>query len=184
MGKIVELSTRPDRLRRDQEAALRELLLPLEDEMPGGVIRELLTVIDRRSAARNKWTFVMLSPAQNIAVIEFIAKVSERPILALRVWGQCFQHLRTDTGEITLSRDELAALVDTHPDHISRVMAELRSFGAISVRYEKVRGMRGLGVARYFMNPRVATHLGGAERDKAQEDAPLLRLIEGSKASS
>jgi hypothetical protein len=29
------------------------------------------------------------------------------------------------------------------------------------------------------MNPRVATHLGGIERERAQDDAPLLRLIEG-----
>lgn len=182
MGKIVELQTRPDRLRRDQESALREALLPFEDDdMPGGIVRELLTVIDRRSASRNKWTFVMLSPDQNVAVIEFIAKVSDRPILALRVWGLCFKHLRNDTGEIMLSRNEMAELVDTHPDHITRVMRELAGFGAVTMRYQKVKGLRGPGVVRYFMNPRVATHLGGAERDKAQDEAPpLLRLIEGS----
>jgi hypothetical protein len=31
------------------------------------------------------------------------------------------------------------------------------------------------------MNPRVATHLAGRERDDAQAEAPLLKLMEGGK---
>jgi hypothetical protein len=184
MGKIVELRTRPDRLRRDQEATLREALLPFEDEMPGGVMRELLTLIDRRSASRNKWTFVMLSPEQNMLVVQYLTANSERPLLAVNAWAVCFNHLRIDTGEIMLSRLELAEKLRAHPDEVSRVMGELVKFGAIIRRREKVAGMRGPGLVQYFMNPRVATHLGGAERDRAQDEAPpLLRLIENTAPS-
>lgn len=181
MGKIVELRTRPDRLRRDQEALLRQAVLDFEDDMPGGVVRELLTVIDRRSAARNKWTFVMLSPEQNLLVVQHLRKNSKFPMMALELWAHCFQHLRTDTGEIMLSREELAEKLGTDADNVSRVMSELVKFGAINRRREKVANLRGPGLVQYYMNPRVATHLGGAERDKAQDEAPpLLRLIEGS----
>jgi hypothetical protein len=60
-------------------------------------------------------------------------------------------------------------------------MTELVDFGAISRRRVKVAGMRGQGVVRYFMNPRVATNLAGQARDEAQKSAPLLRLIEKDK---
>ena len=181
MGKIVELRTRPDRLRQDQETALRELLLPLEDELPGGVMRELLTDIDRRSASRNKWTYIMLSPAQNMLVVRYLTDNSERPLLAVNAWAVCFNHLRIDTGEIMLTREQLAEQLGTTAQNVSTVMSELVKFGAIIRRREKVAGLRGPGLVQYFMNPRVATHLGGAERDKAQDEAPpLLRLIEGS----
>jgi hypothetical protein len=37
-------------------------------------------------------------------------------------------------------------------------------------------------MVHYFMNPRVATHLSGKERDEAQATAlPLLTLMEGGK---
>jgi CRP-like cAMP-binding protein len=180
MAHIVNLQTRPDRLRKGQDEALRQVLLPFEDEIPGGVLREILTLIDRRSASRNKWTFVMLSPEQNLKVVDYLAANSTRPILAMKAWALCFHHLRTDTGEIMLHREELAQKLGTTSEHVSTIMSELVKFGAIIRRRQRVAGLRGPGLVQYFMNPRVATHLGGAERDKAQEDAPpLLRLIEG-----
>ena len=57
-------------------------------------------------------------------------------------------------------------------------MGELEACGAIIRRREKVAGMRGPGRARYFMNPRVGTHLTGVARDTAQEAAPQLRLVD------
>lgn len=180
MAQILNLQTRPDRLRKGQDEALREALLPFEDEIPGSILRELLTVVDRRSAARNKWTFVMLSPEQNLKVVEHLAANSGRPILAMKAWALCFHHLRTDTGEVMLTRDELGAKLGTSANHVSDVMSELVEFGAIIRRRQRVAGLRGPGLVQYFMNPRVATHLGGAGRDKAQDDAPLLRLIESA----
>lgn len=184
MAHIVEFASKKDKLRRDQEAVLRQAVLDFEDEMPGGVIREILTVIDRRSASRNKWAFVMLSPEQNYLVVRHITSTSKRPKLAAMLWATCFTYLRMDTGEIMLTREELAEKLGTTAENVSSVMSELVAFGAIITRRQKVAGLRGPGLVQYFMNPRVATHLGGAERDRAQDEAPpLLRLIEGSLPS-
>jgi len=177
MGKLVELVTRPDRLRKGQEEELRQALLPFEDQISGQVFREIMKVIDRRAASRGKWTFVMLSPEQNGQVVEYLVANSTQPLVAVRVWAICFQYLRIDTGEIMLTRDELAEKVGIDSANLSRIMSELEAFGAISRRRQKIGGMKGRGMVRYFMNPRVATHLAGAERDKAQDDAPLLRLV-------
>lgn len=174
MAKIVELQTRRDHLRRDQEALVRQAVLDLEEELPGGVVRELLTVIDRRSASRGKWSFVMLSPHQNYIVVSHILSTSKRPLLASQLWATCFTVLRSDTGEIMLTRDELAERLETTPQNISSVMTELVEFGAIIRRRVRVKNMRGPGMVQYFMNPRVATHLPGSERDKAQDEAPPL----------
>lgn len=60
------------------------------------------------------------------------------------------------------------------------MLGELEACGAIIRRREKVAGMRGPGLVRYFMNPRVATYLAGAERDRAQETAPpVLSVVDG-----
>lgn len=170
--------SRPDRLRRDQGEALRQALLPfIEDgSLPSSlavVAGELVAMVDRKTASSNRWTFVMLSPDQNAAVVRFINTEARQPRLSSLLWAMCFQHLRMDTGEVMLSREEFAVLLKTPGREVSRAMSELVSFGAISRRREGQR-------VRYFMNPRVATHLSGAGRDAAQAAAPILKLIDGS----
>lgn len=181
MASILVLKTRPDRLRQDQADTLRQALLPFEDQMPEAV-RSLIGHLDRQTASRNKWTFVMLSPEQNSIVVDYLADHSERPMVALKLWALCFKHLRTDTGEILLTREEIADKLRQPPQEISRIMSELVEFGAIIRKRIKVGGMKGPGLVHYFMNPRVATHLAGKERDDAQTEAPpLLRIIEGGQ---
>jgi hypothetical protein len=97
-----------------------------------------------------------------------------RPALAL--WVLLFEHLDRRTGMILLTRDEIAEQVGTHPDIVSTIMADLEFIGAISRRRERVAGMRGPGVVRYFMNPNVGTHLLGQVRDEAQAQASPLKL--------
>jgi hypothetical protein len=180
LAQLVELRTRPERLKQHQADRLLEVFATIEDEMPPDLARDLFGFIDRRTASRNKWTFVMLSPSQNAAVVSHLAQNSSRPIVAMRLWALCFEHLRTDTGEVVLTREELAEKMGQKADHVSEVMSELVECGAIIRRRERVKGLRGPGIVRYFMNPRVATHLDGKARDKAQEEAPpLLTLMQG-----
>lgn len=186
---IRRLITRPDRLRRDEAEALRQALLPFVDggESSSQLVdagRTLLAHVDRLSASSNRWTFVMLSPDQNAAVVEFLAANSGRPIVSVRLWALCFRHLRTDTGEIMLGRDELAKSLGVTAGEVSRCMSELVKFGAILRVRERVGGMRGPGVVRYFMNPRVGTHLSGQARDAAQAAAPMLKVIDGTSHPS
>jgi hypothetical protein len=171
------LRTRADKLLAEQADALRQLVLeyPGLPERPRG---EIVAAIDRQAAAENGWTFVMLSPSQNKAVQCWLLENSIRPQKATRLWVELFDHLRRDTGEIMLTRDELAARIGERPNNVSEIMGELASIGAIITRIERVPGMRGPGRAVYFMNPNVATNLSGAVRDRAQAEAPRLRLVE------
>lgn len=188
---ICQLVPRPERLRRDEAEAFRQALLPFVDggDLPSQMVevgRELLAFIDRRSASSNRWTFVMLSPEQNAAVVRHLLSPegSKRPKVAVALWAECFRHLRTDTGEIMLGRDELAVSLAVSADEVSRCMSELVKFGAILRVRERVGGMRGPGVVRYFMNPRVGTHLSGQARDAAQAAAPMLKVIDGTSHPS
>src|SRR5215207_2020618 len=171
------LRTRADRLRAEQADALRQLVLdyPGLPERPRG---EIVAAIDRQAAAENNWTFVMLSPSQNKAVQRWLVENSKRPQKATILWAELFDHLRRDTGEIMLTRDELAGLIGEHPSHVSEIMRELASIGAIITHRERVAGMRGPGRVVYFMNPSVATNLSGTARDRAQAEAPRLRIVE------
>lgn len=181
-AKVIELRTKPDRLRADQADKLRQALIPFEPDCPDQV-RELIGHIDRQTASRNRWTFVMLSPSQNAVVVNYLIERSKRPLVAVRLWALCFEHLRTDTGEILLTREEMAEKVGENADNISRIMSELVEMGAIIRKRERVKGMKGPGMVRHWMNPRVATNLGGAARDAAQAKAPpLLTTIPGGTA--
>src|SRR3954452_5782109 len=176
-ARIARLRTKADRLRSDTADQLRRFVLGF-DGLPERACGEIVATIDRLTASEAGWTFVMLSPEQNAAVIRWLRQHSRLPTMALALWGELFTALRRDTGEIVLTRDELAERVGTHPDNVSRIMHELASIGAIIVHRERVAGMRGPGRAVYLMNPNVATNLTGAARDKAQAEAPRLRLVE------
>jgi len=179
-AQLIKLRTKRDRLKTDQAAALRQLVLDFPD-LPQRAVGELIATIDRQTVSKSGWTFVMLSPEQNAAVVQWLADNSARPIVAMRLWARLFNNLRTDTGEIVQTRDELAEALGCSPRDISEIMGELASVGAISRVRERVAGMRGPGLVRYFMNPTIATNLTGAARDQAQAEAPLLALIEGGR---
>ena len=184
-AKIRRLFSKPDRLRAEQAARLRDALLPFEHDMPTQV-RELVAQIDRQTAARNGWTFIMISAEQNRAVVRWLKTNSARPMQAMDLWAELFTAVDRDTGEVLLTRDQLAELVGVTVQHVSAIMGELEGIGAIIRRRERVAGMRGPGRVRYFMNSLVGTHLTGAARDKAQAEAPpgpLLRVMEGGKAN-
>jgi hypothetical protein len=169
------LRTKRQRLRKEQAQALRGMILDFEG-LPDHAAKAIIAAIDRETAAENGWTFVMLSPAQNRAVVNWLLEHADRRREALALWALLFEHLDRHTGMILLTRDELATQVGAHPDNITRIMADLESIGAVSRRRERVPGMRGPGMVRYFMNPNVATHLSGKTRDQAQEKAPPLKL--------
>lgn len=177
---VVRLQTKRDRLEAEQAEGLRQAILSFPG-LPEGPVGELIATLDRQTATASAWSFVMLSPAQNRAVVKWLGENSKRPIVAMQLWSELFTNLRRDTGEVMLRRDELADAVGDTPEHVSAIMTELESIGAISRKRTKVPGMKGPGVVRYFMNPSVGTHLTGAARDRAQAEAPLLRLVESPR---
>lgn len=181
---VRRLVSKPDRLEAEQAELLLSALQPYEAAMPSAV-RELKAHIHRQTSAQSGWTFIMVSAVQHDAVVEWLATNSRRPMKAVRLWSKLFTAVDRATNEVMLTRNQLADLVSESPDNVSAIMGELESIGAISRRRERVAGMRGPGVVRYFMNPMVGTHLPGGLRDAAQADAPpgpLLRVMEGGKA--
>ena len=125
----------------------------------------------------DRWIFVMINPAQNFAVVEWLRRFSKRPQVAVSLWGLLLTALRPDTGEILLSRSQIAERLGIEPDNVSRIVAELSGINAL--RREK-EGRR----VRYFLNPNIATHIPGPETRKTAREAagPLLVLMEGGKA--
>lgn len=178
-ASIRRLRTRPARLRQDESAALRQALLPFVDGDGFKVQRvevrvlagELLAVVDRETASLNRWSFVMLSPSQNRLVVRHLLRNSRRPLVAVDLWALLFEHLRMDTGEVALRREQMAAALGVEARFVSEVMTELERFGAIS----RLREGRGV---RYFMNPNVGTHLAGKARDDAQAAARSIGLVD------
>lgn len=175
-AKISRLVTRPDKLREEQAAQLRQLVLAFPEAPPDAISR-VLAAIDRETATRNGWTFVMLSPSQNRAVVGWLREHSKRPMVALVLWSELFTHLEAETGHIVATREALAEAVGASVQDVSRVMTELVSIGAVTRWTEKVPGLRGPGVVRYAMNPHVATKLPGLARAEAQKAHPPLRLL-------
>ena len=145
--------------------------------LPADVAAEL--AMNLRPAPQADWIFLMISPQQNAAVVQWLEEHSKRPMKAMKLWAELLTCLRADTGEILRSRDELAERVGMTPRHLSNIMSELASINAI------VRQREGRRV-RYFLNPNIATHIPSPEdRKKAREGAgPLLVLMEGGQANA
>src|SRR4051794_7931191 len=205
-ARIVKLNTRRQRLRAEQAAQLRQLVIEFEG-LDADAAGRIVAAIDRETAAEKGWTFVQLNAEQNAFVVGQLLANSRRPRLAAKLWAALFLHMRLDTNEIVASREELAAEVGAHPDHVSAVMSELvdrvqrlipapwpECLGARRRRWVPsvrpgplvrmravVRRQEGRRV-RWFLNPLVGTGISGAIRDKAQAEAPKLEVLPGGKA--
>jgi predicted transcriptional regulator len=124
----------------------------------------------------------MVSPTQNREVVSWLRHNSHAPLVALDVWAELLTAMVWETGEVALTRDEIAANTGTRPNTISQIMGELESIGAISREREKIAGMRGPGRVKYIVNPTVCTHLTGPARVRAQAAALKLQVVSGGKA--
>lgn len=92
--------------------------------------------------------------------------------------------MSTDTGEVLLTRDELATGINVTPETISRLMTALERFGAVHRERVKIAGMKGNGPARYFINPDCAWRGSLAVREQASREKPTslhLEVIDGGR---
>lgn len=128
----------------------------------------------------------MIRPAQNAAVVDWLEANSKRPMKAMRVWALLFDHLFPHTGQVMLTREEIAEKVGITADHVSAIMRELVAFGAIFSEREKIAGMRGPGFVRYYMNRHVAevgSRASQAELDLIPKPGTKLEIIQGGVSS-
>jgi len=171
-ARLHQFASRAQMLRREQAAELRQLVLGLEGEAPRAVA-QIVAVIDRNTAAERGWSFVMLSPMQNRAVVRWINENAQRPRVSAALWAEFFCHMRTDTGEIVMDRKQMMEAAESSSSHVSDALSEFVRIRAV-IRHREGRQVR------WFMNPRVGTCLSGAAREEAQRQAPpLLEVIEG-----
>ena len=110
---------------------------------------------------------------------DWLSDNSDRPQMAKDLLRKMLAVIRTDTGEIMASRKDLADMVDTAPDNITHIMADLKSIGVIHQERHPLDKRK----VRYFMNTTVATHLPEeVRRPKQREDGPLLKIMNGGKS--
>ena len=160
------------RLRTRRDAGDRAALEAVRN-MLGGVTgaEDVVALVERKLSAGRGWKFIMVEPRLYADVVEHLLKHSSRPQKAVLLFTRLFSYLPSDGNEVMADRAELARVAGCTSDHVSEIMGELEAVGAVYRRRE------GRGV-RYFVNPLLGTHLAGAARDRAQGEAPSLRLVE------
>lgn len=176
LGGAIENLQRARRTRQQQRAEMFEQMAREAGMHPSDAARYALNLVT--TPAPEQEPFIMMTASQNAAVVRWLREHSKRPQAATALWAELFTAVHPTTGEIMLSRDDLAERVRIEPSHVSRIMTELAGIGAILRRKE---GRRVI----YAMNPHVATHIAGPEARKAARDAvqpPLLKLMEGGRA--
>lgn len=165
-ARIISITGRTSRLRRDATFRLRHSAEELRDQAPA-LADELLHVIDRHTASEDAWRFVLFGPKENRYVVRRIQAEAKRSQLSQLLWAEIFCNFHPMTGEVQLTREQLAKAVGARPEHVSAALGELLRFGAL------IRRQEGRDVT-WFVNPRVATSLTGVARDEAQRAAPQL----------
>jgi hypothetical protein len=170
---VSRLRTRRDVRQEGGIAQLRDVLLDASETVPEDVLGRLVHLLDRELSSRRGWRFVMVEPElfHDLVVRLTTDGASARPAVAVRVLTALFRCLPPDSNEVDASRSEIAEAARCRPEEVSRAIRELESIGAVYRRQE------GRGV-RYFVHPSHGTHLTGAARDRAQAEAPKLRLVE------
>ncbi len=122
--------------------------------------------------------FTMLGHAQTKAIWDAIRALDpdERPNQVRHAFDLVILNLRQDTGEVMLTRDQLAKEISCSPDHVSHAMSILVRMGVIRRERQRVEGMRGPGIAVYFVNPHVAWS-GSLDVRKAEATQAMLPIL-------
>jgi len=187
MGNVTNLKTRPQRLNEAQAQALKAALLPFLDDpsYPQDHVQGLLHDIGRKTRPDAlAETFIMLKPAQNAAVIQWLGANSLRPAKAMMVWSTLFEHLYPHTGQIMRTREQIAEAVGIRPAEVSAIMGELARCNAIFTERRRIEGVRGPGQVVYFMNKHVAEYGSRATEEELRlipKPGFAPRIIEGGQ---
>jgi len=102
----------------------------------------------------------------------------------MRVWALLYDHLMPHTGQIMLTREEISEAIGIRADDVSQIMNELVKFGAIFSERERVEGLRGPGLVRYYMNRHVAEVGSRATQEELAlipRPGAKLEVVQGGK---
>ncbi|MCY4624121.1 MAG: helix-turn-helix domain-containing protein [Chloroflexi bacterium] len=105
-------------------------------------------------------------------VARWLRENSRRPRQAAELWSLLRDDAHPDTGQITLTRDQIATRLDVAPGNVSRIMTELEWSGAIARRRD------GRRVRCFIASPTGTETAGGSEPEETQGEpavAPAAR---------
>lgn len=196
MAEIVRLTTSQQRSKQEEASQAAEQLSLLSEEFLKHLPGEARVAISRATYALQKaarpdtteglWPggFTMLSRTQTAAVWKAIRSLpaNDRPHQVRHAFDLVLLNLRQDTGEVLLTRDQLAEEINCAPRSVSTIMGTLEKMGVVRRERRKVEGMKGPGMAVYFINPHVAWN-GSLDVRKAQaqntQQPMQFELIQG-----
>lgn len=190
-AKLIRFRSRRDLVARDTAALLAGQLKEMpEAQMPAAARAALLNALQRVThpdTEQSIWNggFFMLSRVQTAVVWDAIRKLpaSARPHQVRHAFDLVVLNLRQDTGEVMLTRDELAEQIGTAPRNISTIMGTLETMGVVRRERRRIEGVQGRGQAVYLINPHVGWN-GSLEvrKDEAAETTPpLLTVMQGGR---
>ena len=192
MGEVKRFVPKGQRILAEVAASIEEQLgLFPEDQLPEQPREALLNALYRftRNPDESLWPggYSMLSRTQTAVIWDAIRKLDpdKRPNHVRHAFDLALLNLRQDTGEIMLTREQLAAEIGCAPKHVSTIMGTLEDMGVVIRKRRKVEGMQGPGMAVYFLNPHVAWNgsLEIRQREAAKHTPPLLKLMEGGQSN-
>lgn len=158
VGNVGFLERRRSKLRRDESEAVLAALDRAAASDPFYATVEGQRALAahradvlRRTAAATWEVFGMLVLAANRELTAALVAYSKRPLVAVRLWALCLEHMDWDSEEVMLSRSALAQELGVDPRDVSQVVSEL-------VRLKVLGRKRRDGLARYEVSPWMATH--------------------------
>lgn len=184
MSTITRFIRKSERIAKAKAEELRQAVLDFG--LPQSATDEILITIARHESGGRlaEWKFNMISPAQCLAVWNAIDKLpaEDRPREVDRVFKIIITHIETNTGLVTLTREEIAKMIDIEPRHVSSAMGTLEKMKVIFRERKRTEGMRGRGIARYRLNQHIAWNGELEVRKQQAEQMPLpFAVIEGGK---
>lgn len=187
MADVKRFIPKAERIAASKADEARQMILALC--LPQLATEDILLTLARHESGGRlaDWKFNMLNPSQCLAIWDAIRELpsDERPQQVRHLFDLILTHLETNTGAVTLTREELAAKIKTAPANVSRMMTTLEEMGVIYRRRHKVLGMRGPGVARYYVNPHVAWNGKLEARQEQAKQQPLpFTVIEGGATTT
>ena len=197
MAQLVRLWTRRERSGRDEAAAAAAQLSLLTPELLGQLpaggqraisqARQALQRHARPDTEEGLWPggFNMLSRTQTAAIWDAIRALSadDRPGQVRHAFDLVLLNLDQDTGEVLLTRDQLAERIGCAPRSVSTIMGTLERMGVVRRERRRIEGLQGPGQAVYLVNPHVAWNgdLEIRKEEAAKVKPPMLTLMEGGR---
>lgn len=195
MGKLVRFVSAQRKADRAVAAEAVELLSQLPEQLLLQLPPAARVAISVASNALHRharpdtdegiWSggFNMLSRVQTKWVWDQIRKLppEARPNQVRHAFDLVLLYLRQDTGEVMLTRDEIAREIGCHPRHVSTIMGTLEKLHVLSRDRRPEAGYRGRGRVVYVVNAHVAwngslelrTHVAAKQKPPVEQQSSL-----------